>query len=438
MPDHGLGAYDPAHWESVPDAVIEYANLDLGADSAVAKALFEGLEKEVTNPAELIHLQEERSDRTSDLTPHMSAWYHYHVAPIRAAALDAVRARFSEDRIRGVPTILFEASRDQVNQDSAKRIHDGMANFRANHKGDMYARDAAYQVYQAAKATHQREPVVTKKLFYLSILFSLAILEFFMNFKTMLASPMSYGIPALALALTAGAALFIGTASHIDGTMVKQWQYWMHGLEPERKRRCLTLLISSGALLLLGLGAIAFGRFYYATAIIQNQILLGNVPPSVISLMTGTMVGNVGIWLVGAYVAYVMHDSDPEYPDLKVRHDELNSKVEKAYAAVTEQTRALNEKARTDVDALRVQHDSQYESRAFQSNRKQFEKVVAKDRLLVGLIRTYREAFRRKYPLARLTSADSDLADPTGRTEISSAQWAGADLTLKYNRGSDA
>lgn len=154
--------------------------------------------------------------------------------------------------------------------------------------------------------------------------------------------------------------------------------------------------------------------------------------------MTGTMVGNVGVWLVGAYIAYSMHDADPDYPELKLKADGLRNTIDRDYAAVTAEIKELNEKCRTDVAVLKAQSESQHASPAFGHNRTLFEKVVAKDRMLAGLIKKYREEFRRKYPQVRFYSIDSDLSDPSGRKKITAAEWAGSDLTLHYNRGAGA
>lgn len=160
------------------------------------------------------------------LTPNMSAWYARFVAGRRHAAIAAVRNRFEGDQVRGVPSILAESEIDRVGHETARAKHRALNEFFTNRAALMRASDELARDYERMCAEQGgRKPRMISPKLYAAGLGVVVLLELFLNFESFMAVRF-IGSPFLATGITALVALAIGWASHLHGTLLRQWDYY--------------------------------------------------------------------------------------------------------------------------------------------------------------------------------------------------------------------
>jgi hypothetical protein len=131
-----------------------------------------------------------------------------------------------------------------------------------------------------------------------------------------------WATPAIAWGATIIIGIALGLASHFHGTVLKQYAYWFGAEQHDHHRGPAWRMVLIGSITL----AVALGFVYYA----RSAYFIAYVGPlsgfgqsdanlSVLWIVGGSLLGNTIVYLVGVLWAYLLHDNDPEFADLKKR-----------------------------------------------------------------------------------------------------------------------
>ena len=178
--------------------------------------------------------------------------------------------------------------------------------------------DARFRRYSDANG-NRGAVMIARQPVYLLALFCVGLTEWLINYTTFF---LFFGVPAIAAGTTLILACLLAFASHGHGAILKQWTH-RFGHHAERTRRIADwrfLGLSTLALVVV-LGAAGGSRYMAALHVIREQggpnILGSDVAvqsdPGIDVLLS--LLANLAAWLVGIFLAYVSHDSDPDYMD---------------------------------------------------------------------------------------------------------------------------
>lgn len=155
---------------------------------------------------------------------------------------------------------------------------------------------------------------------YAVILVGIGCVEWLVNYGAFLEN---FGAPAMAVGFTIIVALVVAAASHEHGTLLKQREHYF-GDHVDGNRR-LWKLIWAGFVTLGLIAALTFvgwNRYNWAVEIVAKMgigsvvIGGGGVPQiDIDQKVLMSIVANVLVWLLGAAIAYWVHDYDPEFTD---------------------------------------------------------------------------------------------------------------------------
>lgn len=131
----------------------------------------------------------------------------------------------------------------------------------------------------------------------------------------------NFEVPAIAAGFTIAVALAVAAASHEDGTVWKQREYYFG--EYRRHHQKLWKLLWIGFITLAVFGAFVFvgwNRYSWVMTMLQQISgssggILGVSGPeiNVTQKVIMSVIGNALVWIVGVWVAYVVHDTNPEF-----------------------------------------------------------------------------------------------------------------------------
>lgn len=238
---------------------------------------------------------------------------------------------------------------------------------------------------------------------YLPLLVGVGIVEWAINYMAVLEQ---YGTPALAMGITAVLGITVACASHVHGTRLKQSEhYFGPAAVPEKKRRELIMVPSAAFALLIAFGFVGWNRYLWALANLKHSMGQFNIEQSTSPLAsTGdlwqkvliTMAANILVYLIGAAIAYWVHDPDPDYTT-RLRKQKKSQKVWNSWRAkVNDRVKVIRAQLEMKIEAKRnVARGLREEYKPFIDMKTQIDKRSAQIRgqavdFINGLIRTYR------------------------------------------------
>lgn len=418
----------------MPPEIAEYQALDLSAASEAVAWLDVRAENEESEAHSIVPLTDDLDQSPAGLTPNMSAWYGRFVAARRHAAVAAVRSRMEADTVRGVPSILLESELDRVRHETARSKHRTLNEFYVNNGPLKAEADQLAQDYERMRAEQGgRKPRMVSPILYAAGLAFVVMLELFLNFESFMAVPF-IGSPFLATGITGLVALGIGWAAHLHGTLLRQWDHFFGPHDRILRLQGWRMLGIGSTLLTVALGAVLGARYFYILPRIEQAILLGTEPPSLIGSLSFMIAGNVIVYLVGAAWAYVTHDEIPDYPSVKRRADAKRDAYDRAFRRqVAEEVNRLEQKAAAEEDKLRKRAGSQEVSPNHVANRRLFQLVRNKDDEVGAILKDYRNRLARSHPKVRYRYPDREVLTQDPHVELSASEWAARDLPLKYH-----
>ncbi|HKO20809.1 MAG TPA: hypothetical protein VJU82_18185 [Acidobacteriaceae bacterium] len=430
----------------VPAALQDYVNLDLKQDGAVAKNLLARVDSEAS--LDKIDLSELVGTQPANVTPEMSDWYQMYIESPRSMALHAVSLLFkersdpakgegflSQTRLGSLEEGLLRRKL-QVYQDHAQKnvaTAERIAELERKISEDGHK-------YDVRKAQLGRDAkLLNRPLYFLVLVFVLFGSESALNLEAFEALP--WATPAIAWGATIVIGLAIGLAAHYHGTVFKQWGYYFGAEQDDTRRGPAWRMLMGGAVaLIVSLWFIYYARSAYFASYVNSVSSFGQAAASgsFLWVVGGSLLGNLLVYLTGSLWAYLMHDSDPDFVDLRKELNEarkqcrgLKQKLESARHREIEQLTATY-KRRTEEAERASRLIMEQPSLSWPSEL--FRKLQAKDAEVVALLHNYRqELVRRMGPNAKKAQFVACCDDPHCDTEVLSAgEFKARNIKLKY------
>jgi two-component sensor histidine kinase len=154
---------------------------------------------------------------------------------------------------------------------------------------------------------------------YAFILITIGAVEWMINYESFYAF---YPVPAMAGGFTFAVALAVACASHWHGKGLKAQDHYfgLATLSTDKSREIRAIVIVTIALL-IAITYVGYARYSAAMKLIGTFNNTGNSIISSVNLpqinigqdVTASLAANLLVWFVGAALAYMVHDKDPDY-----------------------------------------------------------------------------------------------------------------------------
>ncbi|MDC0651420.1 hypothetical protein OAP52_05095 [Hellea sp.] len=422
--------------------VDSYCNLDLSADSKAMQKLMSQRSLNREGKSEEIVLSDVVGAAPSNITPHMRNWFNSTIERLRKPALDEINELFGEvSADKSVGGTLLERKIDQISDTqildkrSASKLNQqqntsGYSILDENKKA--YAEAA--RMYDRRKMERRREPKMIGFFYWLLIAF-VGIFELLINFEAF--AGLDIMTPATALGSTVVIAMLLALASHYHGTFLKEFQFRFgeRGREGDRGVAFRQMALATFALCVV-LAAVWYARADFMEDKILEASVIGGTPPSWVSTVGGSLLQNIGVWVVGVIISYMFHDQDPEFPELRKSRDlhskkyrklekSLNEKLEKQYKKID--TAAKLQKSDAKQFDTSISHEEK-----FITARKQFDRLSSQDASVIGMLQQYQSEFVNLASDNDIKIQIVDDTNSTGKRDISPSDYGSKQITLKH------
>lgn len=374
-------------------SVDKYTMLDL---SAFAAELQQGLRTETVRTATELSHGYDQSSLAALLSPHEQYALNRHVAPARAAALAEINTSARRMRMDGDDEGMFDPiERANAQRAFEMRLREISEDFERKNAGllrDYQEKDRDYRRHK--NAANGREAKTPSNWLIWGLLFPLVLIpEALLNFETFRKVPLIKS-DAVALGTTILVAYGIAFAAHNIGKFVRQYYYFTRGDDARRGNSGWPMLWGGVVTLLVCLAAVAYARYFYIKPMIAQALALGQMPPSISVSLIGLLAGNLICFLIGAGIAWMLHDPNPEYEDAAKQRRKLEAQLAKLRAATIDKPR-LTAKRRLQSDL----NDVESKSRVMQGNpayanlMADYDRVRSKDLEVISLLQEFRKHF---------------------------------------------
>jgi hypothetical protein len=434
---------------AVPPAISKYLAEDYSLSGPLAKALLERVDGEAA--IEQIGLSDLLGLTPADLTGEMESWYRAYVAPPRGEALRGVVQLFAKQSEKGktdafaLPLRLGTLDEDLL--DKKLRLYDHQSDLNHNRAEEILKLEAKLldeqQAYDTKKAEYGgREARILNWWLYLIVLFVVVFgSEAAINLDSFEALP--WATQAIAWGATILIGLALGFAAHYHGMVYRQWGWYFDPAERDTKRGPALQMFAGGtALLFAALAFVYYARSAYflaftsATGPLDSQDSGGG--GSFLWVVGGSLLGNIIVYLVGTFWAYLLHDPDPEYPETKKRIKALEKRIgflttsmEQVRARALEQMQAAHDRAVET--AKRVSASLATQSR-YRQARDVLAEVQKQDDSVLAVLLSYRtRLIQRASALGKNTQYMSCTDDVHIRSKsLSAGEYGRRQLKCKY------
>jgi hypothetical protein len=422
-------------------SVDSYRSLDLSPNGELVGNLLSGLQNEAETTE--IRLTDHVGELPANLTPYMASWYRSYISGPRGQALDSVAtilgANDDQKRTRGVfleRTISHEQDRriEQKRQAQKSSREKRQADYeRYDESRHEYAK--AKEDYDELRARHGREAKPTP-LWYFPAIGLIGIAEALINFDSFTA--IKVFTPAIALGVTIIVALALAGASHLHGTVIKQYESRFGAHRKDGDRRTAVWMVVLGFLIL---AAVLFLVWYarnslFADKLLENSVIGGDAPSGLL-MIGGSMIGNVLVWLVGVWIAFLAHDEDHNFPDAlkhKIKSEKkmyaLHQRINQPLQREFEKIDATCEK---EISQARNKHATLASDKEFSAGRTLFAKISEQDTRVIAALELYRMQLTSKLKGTRVQfEVQPEIETPEADETLDPNQYAARPLSLKH------
>lgn len=419
------------------DHTIPYDKIDLSEGSPALRDLMERVPNEARNSQ--IILSDERHSVSANLTPEMQVWYKKTIAQARERAMDNIEELLSGgDRTNGKLGFSRRA-RDRQKHDALMRKCKELSDYRERKQTRFDELERIAKDEEKARLDflhlcegHERQPYEWPKWLYLTLLMLVGLAELAINWEAFLA------IDNFTPAIATGTSLVIGLAlafsSHLTGMTMRQFKaHFGAAVDDIDRFSGLKMFGLAGTTLIISLGAVAYARY----AFFQQSALDfgGGAQASLTRMVGGSMLSNILVWVVGVLIAYLAHDSDPEFPKkqrhlakLETQRQQLQESLEKPMRRPFEQVDAQLKK---ELGAIENRHNAQANVSTRQEADKLEHNIRGKDHMVIAALGQYRSELLRHIAADATFQRDQPL-QPGRRHILTPAEYHREELELKY------
>ncbi len=375
---------------------MTYGNLNLDIGGPVARDLLEQIDEEAAyGDLRLTSSHNADIDNPANCTPKMSAWFQRNISALRRAAVADVRAAFDKvKQERAAGGFVYELERDKLEAEKFLNVRTERETFHARREVKQLIEDLgnAKDSYGRRVSEQGREAQRWEPLPYWLVLGIVGVIEYFINWEAFLRIPNF--TPFFATGLVLLVALAFMWSSHIVGRIAKQGKELFGGYVGRTSRRSAALELALAiTLFLLGIGAVAWGRWFFLSDVILRRHALGESSGwSDYWEFGGSVLGNLIVYFVGVVWAYWKHDSLPGFAELRRRVERLQSKHSTVFRKQLEdrtQRHILNERRKQE-ELNRREQEQRTQLRTYGDLRLNADFILQKDSQVVALLTEYR------------------------------------------------
>lgn len=430
---------------SRPQALDAYLAIDFTPNGEFHNGLIASVEPAVrqTMVEQKVYLTGLTGETPPFLTPTMDTWYK-RIAARRNPAMESIRNAFGEDSFnKGARGQLAEAEIDRAQDEyleARKRFVVGhRLDKRAQYQElEQLKQDESFARHAYAQMRSElgdREPKMLSVPIYLVVLCLIGIAEALLNFESF--NALKWATPAIALGMTLLVAAGLAFASHCHGTLLKQWEYYFGAHQEDISRgRAMRLFGLGTTSFLFAMAAVYYARDTYLSDMMNVRLTMGgeaDINP--LWVIGGSLLGNVIVYVVGAIIAYLMHDPNPEYPEKKRELDgiekerqALQTKLDGMRQRELERLEAVLQKQRQRIKSL---ESLQKRSPLYARNRQWFAELQQQDANLLAALQDFKDRY-----IAALGEAGTATFywrnEDDEQIALSPAQFHGLPVKLKY------
>ncbi len=423
-----------------------YINFDY---SDPGRDLISAASEEVASVDGSLSLTDRVGEYPAYITPKMREWYSTYVRLIRKPAVDQVEAqlkRIAQPDQTGAA--LLERRIDEITEQSIKDKREAKLQH-MEQKQVPYAKLAAHfkefqsasQNYDERKRKRGRDPKVLGLGYWLALGF-VGVFEAFINFEAF--SQLSFMTPFTALGSTVIIALLLAASSHLIGSFLRQIQAFFGDAGGSEATRQGIFMIIKGVLgLAVVLAAVWYARANFLADAILERAIIGGQEPTWLATVGGSLILNLGVWLVGVILSYLWHDPDPDFPDFlktKEKHAKEYYKLrEQLSKELNKKVRQIDGKTSEAIEDARRLDASMQDKPEYQSAREAFSRIQAKDAEVIAILQGYVNALCRSIKQAELQItrpievADEHFGEESlERVPITATEYAALSVNLKH------
>lgn len=316
----------------------------------------------------------------------------------------------------------LEQEREALTNTLAREWSETKDKFRADREEAADAEKKYKALYEQYDGRHAK---IVNYWLYIPLLALIGLVEWLINWE---AANALFAQPYLAAGIVMVIALAVAAASHEHGTLVKQWSHRCgFAADAATRRRNYTALAVTTLLFAAAMALVGYMRYKLAFEDLMGGTSFAGSNPfgargtmgEVYTAVGMTLMGNFIVWLLGAMVAYWMHDSDPHFAEARVRHL-------KARARYTKWSQRL-EKVRTERHQDHTMKINKIDSTLKSRN--------AQGKLLIDMADQVEEHEREL--LDRLKGAIDDLVRSYRRHLLAQVSAENSTLVFRLDSGSE-
>ncbi|TWB24772.1 hypothetical protein FBZ89_101398 [Nitrospirillum amazonense] len=287
--------------------------------------------------------------------------------PFRSAvdAVDNLYAEIEEIKEKGREAVEMIEERARTNRDYI----DAETNFKS----------VEQRFKQISMREGMREPnMMAYSPIYWLLLLAIGIAEWLINYETFF---QFFHVPAMAAGTTIILGLLLAFSAHGHGTILRQWtvRFGPDRDIGDRWGEYRMLCLSSLALIIV-IGAAGGSRYVWALNAIA-ALPTENIIPGVIVLEINplrdvmlSLLGNVGAWIVGVFIAYLFHDKNPDLMSWTRQFRQAHKRFHTLRRGVEEEIKIA--KARTEKAVQAQINSADVQSKAVENQRNQRAQIA--------------------------------------------------------------
>lgn len=373
-------------------SIDKYSELDLTEFRA---ELLAGAGKEASLFSIDLSSEFDRTAPCAGLSPHEQICFNKYIAQARMLALSAASGAARLIRLdgnqQGMLGPVQDAEATRQYHDRLRHISEEFSRKNASLMKEYVEKDREYLKHK--NSAGGREAKTPSNLFIWGILFPMVMIpEALLNFETFRKVPQIKS-DAVALGITILVALGIAWAAHQVGTFIRQYHYFSRANDPSRSSSGWPMLWIGLVTLLICLAAVAYGRYFYISPLIQQALVIGQTPPSLLTSLIGMLAGNLICFMLGLGFAFHQHDPNPEYEAAARRRLQLQKRLASLRVSTIDKPasdarRRLLSDLAENASLVRVMEGNP----AYATLLSDYQRVVAKDFDVVSVLQLYRQA----------------------------------------------
>lgn len=379
--------------QDLEQAVGTYVAIDVTDGSRLKQALMAKVEQEAANRE--ITISSEGDSKAEGMTLAMTSWYDTYIAPSRTSAIsDAQQVAGDITLGKGTRGVVERVEIDKERQGRARRRTEILTQFRNKH-GSLLAEleDTDREFSDMRVQEGGRDPKIHNRWLEWGVLIPLIMIpESLLNFESFRRAPIIQS-DAMALGVTIIVGAGIAVAAHLIGRFVRQFNFYMKPDNDESNRMGWPLWAIGSSLLLVALAVVGYARYFYLAPLVEQAIILGQVPPNIFLSTGGLLLGNLVVFFLGVAVTFMLHDSNPEFSDkarkLKKLQKDVNGLRNKEVIA---KLSAVDQAFREKTDGIKRMTKQMENADEYGRLKSCVNAIEGKDREVIGVLSEYKQA----------------------------------------------